>query len=132
MYKRQAPGQGPDRRVSPAFGRDYGYPAFADAAPPVYDRRHGGGLSLIHILVPASDEDFLDKVLPSFFMLHKIAGAFLSGNVIMPDNVLFLEIKILSQPPGQLHQSGVSLRRKRAALIRMAALDGNRVIIAVV
>ena len=74
----------------------------------------------------------LMEVLPFLRIIHKIFRADLSRHVVVADHVIRLQIKLHAEVCAEVHQCLICTVLKLSGLIRVAALDGDRVTIAVV
>ena len=65
-------------------------------------------------------------------MIHKVKGAGLSRHVVVADDLIGVQPVVIRQPGAQLHQGVVGGLGKLPRPVRMAALDGQSVLIALV
>ena len=72
------------------------------------------------------------ELLPDIFVGYKIEWALFSRDVVMADDVAFIQAANITKPCGQLYQGFVCGICEFTGSVRVADLDGNRVLIPVV
>ena len=74
----------------------------------------------------------LQELVPGVFVLHKVEGAELAGDVVVADDLVPADAGVVAEPGGELHQAVVTGLVKLSGLVRVTDLDGEGVDIPVV
>ena len=72
------------------------------------------------------------KLLPSILVGHEIKRTFLSGNVIVSDHIVAVQITDFTQPNSQFYKGLIRRVSKLAGFVRVADFNGNSVFVSVV
>ena len=93
-----------------------------------------GFLVIVPLFFQDSDRIFyiFVKCFPFFRMVHKILRTDLARHIIMTDDIVRLQIKLNTEVRAQIHQRLICTVIKFSGLVRMTALDGDRVAVPVV
>ena len=74
----------------------------------------------------------LQELVPGVFVLHKVEGAELAGDVVVADDLVPADAGVVAEPGGELHQAVVAGLVKLSGLVRVTDLEGESVDIPVV
>ena len=65
-------------------------------------------------------------------MCHEIERTLLSGNIIVPDHIVAVQITDIKGPSGQFYKRLIARICELAGLVRVADFNGNSILIPVV
>ena len=86
-----------------------------------------GFLVIVPLFFQDSDRIFyiFVKCFPFFRMVHKILRTDLARHIIMPDDMLPVQVILTDQPCGEMYKRSVSRLSKTTAVIKMTVFNRN-------
>ena len=74
----------------------------------------------------------LQEFLPSILMYNKVEGTLFSGNVVVPDHIVAVQITDIEEPSSELYQGLIACVGELAGFVRVADFDGNGILVPVI
>ena len=72
------------------------------------------------------------KLLPRIFVGNKVEGTLFSGNVVVSDQIIAVQIADIKEPSGQFYKRLIARICELAGLVRVADFNGNSILVPVV